>query len=178
MKFVFDYKKTSSSYSPRRDVSILLSGPGPTFHPVIGYQKLTAFGCRKVDPDEVWATCGVTLVGPTLAYEEWTQHSNPKFWYIYMMFSPGPGRCMLTKWKRMKENSVYLLRYYQGQSWTFPSLFLMVDLSIHPNFWQMGVKLQLAYIPKVLRFRSNFLELETQIYSILKGLILRTEIRL
>ena len=45
----------------------------------------------------------------------------------------------------------------------------MLDPSIRPEFWQTCVKLQSPYIPKFLFFKSNFLELETQIYSILMG---------
>jgi len=52
-------------------------------------------------------------------------------------------------------------------------LFLMLDPSIHPKFWQTCGELQLLYIPQFLCFKSNFLELETQIYSILLRLLSR-----
>ena len=52
-------------------------------------------------------------------------------------------------------------------------LFLMLDPSIHPKLWQTCGELQLLYIPKFLPIKSNFLELETQIYSILMGLLPR-----
>ena len=104
------------------------------------------------------------------------QNSNANFWevWFWIVFRKMGG------WGDSKENNAKSRNFPVSWKWRNPSkchnlgpfhLFLMLDPSIHPKFWQTSGKLQLLYIPKFLCFKLNFLELETWIYSILMGLL-------